>query len=345
MDKLISIIIPTYNMEKYLGRCLNSVLSHKWDEILEVIVVNDGSKDRSLQIALEYKEKYSSILKIIDKENGNYGSTINAALPVAQGKYVKILDADDWFDTKEFDNFIEQLKNVESDLVISDFTLNYVSGKKKRVHFPYENNRIYDFSIMQSYKLLRMFMTAVSYKRELLIENDYKQTEGILYTDQEWIFYPMFFVNRIVFIKANVYQYFIGREGQSVDINVQHKNISHDLTGIEKMLSDYFLLEKKMEIANSRKTYLCYRIVKRIDWLYKFYLLILPIEDFDVTIISELDKNFKMRNKEIYLLVEKTGLNKLIPYIWYWRKYKKRIPQWIVKFIIKSKILKRFIWV
>jgi glycosyltransferase involved in cell wall biosynthesis len=331
--KILSVIVPAYNMESYLERCLNSVLNHKWDEELEVIVVNDGSKDRTLQIALAYKENFPKIVTIIDKENGNYGSTINAALPVAKGKYVKILDADDWFDTKEFERFIEQLKNVESDLVITDFTIDYSSGKKKKVIYTLnKDNRIYDFSIMSSPNLLRLEMHAITYRTELLRKINYKQTEGIFYTDTEWVFYPMFFVNKIAFINVNVYQYLIGREGQTVGPNVHKKNISHTLIGIEKMLSDYSLLEKKMELSKDRKAYLLYRIGRRISRIYQFYLFRID-KDFNSTEIREFDTNIKLKNETLYFLVEKIGLNQLIPYINYWRKYDKRIPQWIVKML------------
>lgn len=86
-------------MEKYLNKCLDSLLIKTGLEYLEVIVVNDGSSDSSLSIAQAYQQKYPDVFVIIDKTNGNYGSCINAGLPVAKGKYIKILDADDSFST------------------------------------------------------------------------------------------------------------------------------------------------------------------------------------------------------------------------------------------------------
>jgi glycosyltransferase involved in cell wall biosynthesis len=333
--KILSIIVPTYNMEDYLKRCLNSVLNHKWDEDLEVIVVNDGSTDRTLQIALTYKEKFPEIVTIMDKENGNYGSTINAALSVIQGKYVKILDADDWFDTNEFERFIKQLRNIESDLVISDFTINYILGqKKKKIFSSNKDDKIYDFSIMSSPNLLNLEMHAITYNTELLKKNNYTQTEGIFYTDQEWMFYPMFFVDRISFIKANVYQYLIGREGQTVDSNVKKGNISHVLIGIKKMLSDYSLLEKEIKLSKERKTYLLYRIGRRISGIYQSYLF-QSNKDFNAAKMKEFDTYVRLKNKDVYLLVKKIGLNQFIPYINYWRKYEKRMPQWIIKMLLR----------
>ena len=91
MNKILSLIIPTYNMAELLPRCLDSIIASGVNESIEAIVVNDGSKDNSLEIAKKYEEQHPECITVIDKPNGNYGSTINAALPVAKGKYVKIL--------------------------------------------------------------------------------------------------------------------------------------------------------------------------------------------------------------------------------------------------------------
>jgi glycosyltransferase involved in cell wall biosynthesis len=329
--KILSIIVPAYNMEDYLERCLNSVLHHKWDEDLEVIVVNDGSKDRTLQIALTYKDKFPEIVTVIDKENGNHGSAMNAGLRVAKGKYVKELDADDWFDTKEFERFIEQLKNVDCDLVITHYTTCYASGwKRQRFFSPDKYNKIYDFSILLSYpKLMPPPMHAVTHKTELLHQMNYKQTEGIFYTDTEWIFYPMVFIEKIVFINTNVYQYYVGREGQTVDPNIRKRNISHVLIGVEKMMSYYTSYNEKVELSEYRKNYLWNIIKKRFSGLYLFYLLLQSNKDFNPAEIGKLDESIKLKSIALYSELEEIRLHKLIPfrYIHYWRLYSKRIPQ------------------
>ena len=92
-------------MEKYLDKCLTSlIVSDDKMPLLEVLVINDGSKDRSSEIAHSYEQKYPQTFRVIDKENGNYGSCINRGLKEATGKYVKVLDADDWFDTNNLSN-------------------------------------------------------------------------------------------------------------------------------------------------------------------------------------------------------------------------------------------------
>ena len=110
MNKILTIIIPTYNMEKYLRRCLDSlIIDEEGMKQLEVLVINDDSKDSSSQIAHEYQDKYPDTYRVIDKENGNYGSCINRGLKETTGKYVKVLDADDWFDNKSLMLFLTKL--------------------------------------------------------------------------------------------------------------------------------------------------------------------------------------------------------------------------------------------
>ena len=104
-EKVLTISIAAYNVEKYLDNTLNSLICNKMDK-LEVIIQNDGSKDSTCEVAKKYVEKYPNVFILNDKKNGGYGSTINASLKMAKGKYFKQLDGDDWFDTSNLDSFI-----------------------------------------------------------------------------------------------------------------------------------------------------------------------------------------------------------------------------------------------
>ena len=98
MDKLLTIVIPSYNMEKYLDRCLSSlIVSDEKMQCLEVLVINDGSKDRTSEIAHTYEERFPGTFRVVDKENGHYGSCVNRGLKEARGTFIKVLDADDYF--------------------------------------------------------------------------------------------------------------------------------------------------------------------------------------------------------------------------------------------------------
>ena len=130
MNKILTIVIPTYNMEEYLRSTLDSlIVPESESKKLEVLIINDGSKDNSSAIGHEYQENYPDIFRIIDKENGNYGSCVNRGLAEARGKYIKILDADDSFNNDNFLLLLKKLESCDADVVITDYTL--VTPEKK----------------------------------------------------------------------------------------------------------------------------------------------------------------------------------------------------------------------
>ena len=196
MEKSLSIIIPSYNMAQLLPRCLDSLLESGAGESFEAIVVNDGSKDDTLQVALRYRDANPGCIRVIDKPNGNYGSTINAALPQARGKYVKILDADDWFDPAALAKFVKELSGTDADMVVTHFTQIHPRGVKELAKYnlygkePYEYGKTYPLDQVLSDGYIRFFlMHSLAYKTQLLIQNGYRQAEGCSYTDLEWDVY------------------------------------------------------------------------------------------------------------------------------------------------------------
>ena len=114
MSKVLSVCVPSYNMEKYLNRCIDSFLVPEVLDRLELIIVNDGSTDKTLSIANDYKARYPQTIVVIDKPNGHYGSCVNASLKVATGKYFRIVDADDWVDSKAMVEFVHALIFIEA---------------------------------------------------------------------------------------------------------------------------------------------------------------------------------------------------------------------------------------
>ena len=118
--KILTISIAAYNAENYIAKCLDSLIKSKYLEQLDIIVVNDGSRDRTSQIAHQYSNKYDSI-RVIDKENGGHGSTINTSISLAEGKYYKVLDSDDAFDTCELDKLVVFLTESDVDLVLTNY--------------------------------------------------------------------------------------------------------------------------------------------------------------------------------------------------------------------------------
>ena len=269
MQKLLTIVIPTYNMQNYLHRCLDSLLlPDKQMGQLEVLVINDGSKDNSSAIAHEYETKYPNTFRVIDKENGNYGSCVNRGLKEATGKYIKVLDADDWFDTANFEQYLQFLATTDVDLVLSDFDqVNEDGVVLNHIHYAFGSK--VSLPDLQTDKLF--LMHAVAYRTQNLRGINYHQTEGISYTDQEWIFLPMTTVRKINYFAKVVYKYMIGREGQTIDPTVFYKNFSHEMKGTDIMMQEYEDIVPSLDAEHL--DYLTWRLRTRIHLVYSAFLL------------------------------------------------------------------------
>lgn len=248
MNKILTIIIPTYNMEKYLRRCLDSlIIDEEGMNQLEVLVINDGSKDTSSQIAHEYQDKYPNTFRVIDKENGNYGSCINRGLEEATGRYTKILDSDDCYYTENFQEFITLLKDASADIVFSPFDTytfdSILKNKMECIDFP--NGKIFDIDEIKwpnriEGRYRAMHCMAVS--TAILKGNHYHQTEGISYTDTQFIFYSVLYSKTCAFYDKPIYKYYIGREGQTMSKASLKKSSLHFYKNARVMMDTYMTL-------------------------------------------------------------------------------------------------------
>lgn len=243
MDKLLTVIIPSCNMEKYLPKCLGSLMvAPELMGRLEVLVVNDGSKDRTSEIAHEFAARYPDTFKVIDKPNGHYGSCINVGLAAATGAFVKVLDADDSFDTSALESHLRNLQQLDKedvDVVFTDFVLVHEDGREGgtvRCGLPTES--AFDLSTVAKMPRLQTMHT-LTYRTSLLKGMDYRQTEGIPYTDNEWALKPMRKAGKIVYRPLMLYRYLVGRVGQSVSSAQSVKNVRNLETILERMLDEY----------------------------------------------------------------------------------------------------------
>lgn len=343
-QKLLSLIIPTYNMAALLPRCLDSLVHAKGaKDALEVVVVNDGSKDNSLEIAEQWREKYTEIVRVIDKPNGNYGSTINAALPVVQGLYVKVLDSDDWFDTEilgQFLQHVEKLKEAATlpDIIHTPFTSIGPGGVKEVIRYntmgrePYQYGTIYDLDEVLQGGYIRFFlMHSLTYRTELLRQIGYRQTEGISYTDTEWACYPTFHASTILFLDMNLYQYNADREGQTMDPKVLIKCINQLSVVTDQMLAYYQHHIKDTAISEVRRAWLKQYFENRMRILYKLYLLDMPRSDFRVEDMEAFDQRYWpiCQAEDFHFVLWPENKLLRIDYIKYWHKHHKRWPIWL----------------
>lgn len=311
MQKLLTIVIPTYNMQEYLHRCLDSLIVRPdlmdW---LEVLVVNDGSKDNSSTIAHEYEAKYSQTIRVIDKENGNYGSCVNRGLAEARGMYIKILDADDWLDTKNFEVFLSFLESSDADLVISDFDqVNEFGNVINHLSYCLDTSADNSLAVIPRNKLF--LMHAVAYKTDNVRNIGYHQTEGISYTDQEWIFMPMITVNKVAYFDQVVYKYLVGREGQTMDPSVIIKHFDQEMQGLETMMRQFEELEGG--VKKEQYDYLVWRLKTRMNLVYGRFL-VKSYKTMDIKELVAFDNKMKKYYPASYQISNDMYVSKRIPY-------------------------------
>lgn len=242
-EKLISLCIPAYNVECYLDRCLLSLVSCQHAPELEVLVVNDGSKDSTLDIAQAYREHYPSIVKIIDKPNGGHGSTINAALAQAQGRYFRILDGDDWVDAKSFDELIDNIheQNITADLISTNYYQVYfedghtVAWEKEGDSEYYE---VYDFA-SSDFTMEYFTMASAMFKTSVLRAPKFALQEHTFYVDVEYLLFPIPYTSTVVFTPEYLYRYAVGNADQSINPTAFTSRYDHHDRVIRRML-DYY---------------------------------------------------------------------------------------------------------
>lgn len=325
MQKILSIVIPTFNMEKYLPKCLDSlILSSNMDK-LEILVINDGSKDSSSLIAHNYEKKYPNTFKVIDKDNGNYGSCVNVGLGIATGKYFRILDADDWFDNFQFTLFLNELINLDVDVVFTNYTLRRTNKRPKEISVgTFKHKKIYeidkwDFSAKKYSNML--VMHAITYKTTLLRAINYKQQTGISYTDIEYCYFPLCRARQFAKLNLNLYQYRIGREGQTMQINNMVKNIEHFYMVATRVLDDYYTNCNNLKF----RRHALFHIMS--NPIYQIYLINLVLlkepQKCHIEFLYGIE-HFIKRDKELYKFIDSYTYRK-IPFVHIWHLFNFRI--------------------
>lgn len=305
MNKILTIVVPTYNVEKYLSRCLDSLLyDEKTNKKIEIIVVNDGSKDNSLKIANEYKEKYPDSVLVIDKENGGHGSTINAGLKIATGKYFRVIDSDDWVNIDEFTSYINDLEKLNSDIVLTNFSREYIynstqviSKYPKSIEYNKEYNLDnFDFNLLKNEYF---YMATSTIKTSILKECNLHIDEKTFYVDMEYNIFPFPYYKTMTYLNYDIYRYFIGRPEQSISQGgfVNHRK---DHEKVLKKLIDFYT---NLEVDNNRKKYIKKILLLTLDSHYVIYCYS-PIEKDLTNImrkeIRDFTKYLKKKNIELY---------------------------------------------
>ncbi len=235
-EKVVTISIAAYNMEKYIRKALDSLLDERVIDDLEVLVVDDGGTDGTLAIAEEYAAKYPDSIFPIHKENGGYGSVLNYTVPRAKGKYFRILDGDDWLKTENLYDWVQLLKTLDVDLVFSPYEKIFVENSEV-VRLDICREMLAGEYSFQDIKISNdVFNAGMTFRTAMLQVVPMKLPEHCLYTDDEFITRPLPFVNRIYVYHMPIYQYRIGRADQSSNIVSMKKNAVSFYNGTKRIL-------------------------------------------------------------------------------------------------------------
>ena len=335
MDKVLSIIVPAYNMEKYLPKCLSSlVVDTELMDKFEVLVVNDGSTDRTSEIAHDFATKYSHTFRVIDKENGNYGSCVNAGLQAAQGTYVFVLDADDYVQTEAFGEYIRVVESEATsnsggvDLIVSNYIHVSPSGdcvKNVDLGLTEAATSLQD----KSASTFPLNVHSNAYKRSNLCKIRYRQLEGMSYTDTQWMTNPMILVKRLRYFKRVLVCYLIGRAGQTMEDKTYAKRFQQIIDITRSLLADYEGYYPKA--VPEAKEYYQRQVLRMIDMVYR--ACIFGWNGFKTEgDLTAFDKELK-KTPDLYALSDKVVYpSNFFPFSFV-HEWRKRKSTWTLRFI------------
>lgn len=248
--KILSIAVPCYNSQDYMEHCVDSLL--KGGEDVEILIIDDGSKDATAEIADNYAKKYPSIVKAIHQENGGHGEAVNTGIRNASGLYFKVVDSDDWVEESAYLQILDKLKELIGgsqvlDMFISNFVYEKQGAKHKKVmrytkQLP--QNEIFTWNDVKHFiKGKYLLMHSVIYRTKLLIECGLELPKHTFYVDNIFVYKPLPSVKTMYYLDVDFYRYFIGREDQSVNEKVMISRIDQQIK-VNKIMVDEFNLYK-----------------------------------------------------------------------------------------------------
>ncbi|MBE6808413.1 MAG: glycosyltransferase [Ruminococcaceae bacterium] len=263
-DKILSIIIPSYNVSTYLFHGVYTMLEHKNGNKIEIIIVNDGSKDNTLEIAQKLKERYSeNNIIILDKPNGGHGSTINEGLKLCNGKYIRIIDGDDWVNSEAMCELIDILSQETADIIVTDYSedraVENISIERKQYPFMIPSKHYnFDDLCYEGYGFVQWgpILATANFRKEVL-KDCFKLTEKSFYIDMEFDAYSIIKAETIAYYPLDIYRYFIGRVDQSISENSYKRNYAQHENVIFNLIDFYY----NSDVSAQKKSYILNKLI------------------------------------------------------------------------------------
>ena len=310
--KLLSIVVPCYNSQDYMEKCVESLVVGG-DEV-EILVVNDGSSDNTAAIADQLQERYPGIVRAIHQPNKGHGGAVNTGLENATGMYFKVVDSDDKVKASAFRTILDKLREYKDaeekiDLLISNFVYDKEGQAHKKV-MQYRSalpvNRMFTWDETKHFKKGQyILMHSVIYRTELLKECGMRLPEHCFYVDNIYVFQPMPGVKNMYYLDVNFYYYFIGRDDQSVNQDVMIRRLDQQAK-VNRIMYDYFSdsvrdgrIEKKSHLYKYMYNYL--EIITTITSV----LAIISQDEEKIAIKDRLWEYLEQKDHELYLKLKR----------------------------------------
>lgn len=262
--KVISAVVPCYNSEAYMEKAIQSLLVGGED--MEILVVDDGSSDHTLEIAKRYEAQYPTIVKAIHKENGGHGDAVMTGLANAGGLYFKVLDSDDWLKESALLEILAKLRELvmqgtAPDMMIANYVYEKVGETKKKViqyRSPLPQNKLFTWAETGHFHQGQyILMHSVIYRTSLLKECGLTLPKHTFYVDNIFVYQPLPSVKSMYYMDVNLYRYFIGRDDQSVTEENMIKRIDQQIRVTKQMIESHDLWKiKEKRLRNYMIKYL-----------------------------------------------------------------------------------------
>lgn len=273
-DKILSVIVPAYNVALYLFHSVGTMLAHENAGKMEIIIVNDGSGDETLAVARKLQKKYpDGMVKIIDKENGGHGSAVNAGLKAATGKYVRIIDGDDWVDSLEMGRLIDILEKEDNDIIVTNYCEDRAAENimvERKLYQFMQPGRSYQFDDLcyggYGFSEWGPILATANFKKERFA---FTLSEKSFYVDMEFDAFVAADAKTIVFYPLDIYRYFIGRAGQSISEESYKRNYAQHEAIIFRLIEFY----KNSDISEAKRRYVLDKLI--LPMIHSHYLILI----------------------------------------------------------------------
>ena len=231
---MLTFVVPAYNMTEYLERCVMSLIAAKRNDDIEVLIVDDGSSDGTLEMAQKFEARYPGIVRAIHQENKGHGGAVNTGIAAASGMYVKVVDADDWVGPESLEQVMAVLREEADstepiDMLVTNYVYDKVSKRNKHVvnfrHAMKAGERL-AWNDLGHFGLAEyILMHALTYRTAVVRESGMQLPEHTFYVDFIYAYQPFPWVKTMKYLDTPFYHYFIGRDGQSVQTDVMIRRV------------------------------------------------------------------------------------------------------------------------